>query len=206
MNLERSHPPPPWTSVTSFTKWDGWTRIRGLKTLFKEGLVVFVVVVFPRWIFARKTIYKTDKIEANLLEATGVQSLNTAAFPEHNLENTEIVILWALKGLEVHQPCSISKHRFEVNGLDSWHCVSSETQPADKLSRTVFCSRSKDVKWHWLTINTNRCNIQLHSASMINLRVKVSLFWKMVCLPGLPPRPTPGSSSLWVPQSSDDTQ
>lgn len=61
--------------------------------MFKEGLVVFVVVVFPRWIFARKTIYKTDKIEANLLEATGVQSLNTAAFPEHNLENTEIVIL-----------------------------------------------------------------------------------------------------------------
>ena len=38
-------------------------------------------------------MYKTDKIEANLLEATGVQSLNTAAFPEHNLENTEIVIL-----------------------------------------------------------------------------------------------------------------
>ena len=147
MNLERSHPPPPWTSVTSFIKWDGWTRIRGLKSLFKEGPVV--VVVFPRWIFARKPIYKTGKIEANLLEATeGGQSLNAAAFPEHSLENTEIGILWALKGLEVHQPCSISKRMCEVNGLDAWHCVSSETQPADRLSRTVFCSRSKDVKWH----------------------------------------------------------
>jgi hypothetical protein len=60
--------------------------------LFKEGPVV--VVVFPRWIFARKPIYKTDKIEANLLEATeGGQSLNAAAFPEHSLENTEIGIL-----------------------------------------------------------------------------------------------------------------
>lgn len=197
MNLERSHPPPPWTSVTSFIKIEMAKLESGVwKLCLKEGPVVFVVVVFPRWIFARKTIYKTDKIRLICWKQQGVQSLICS------LPRTQFRKHWNSDPMSSEGsggPSALLYLKAYVwSEWTRFMTLSELRNPTSRQAeaRTVFCSGPKDVKWHWLTINTNRCNIQLHSASMINLCVKDSLFWKMVCLPGLSPRPAPGGRVL----------